>query len=114
MKSLILLLFIFGLVFLIVGYMENNKKCPLPKIEYRYIPRNFYEEQVSQPDLRNTYSDLFNKADTWSRYPLGDVNNNNPGVSKNINNFIESDSLPNLDETSLKPNSDFKIEKISF
>ena len=42
MKSLILLLFITGLVFVIIGYMENYKNCPLPKIEYRYIPRNFY------------------------------------------------------------------------
>ena len=31
MKSLILLLFIAGLMFIIIGYMENYKNCPLPK-----------------------------------------------------------------------------------
>ena len=68
MKSLILIIFIVGLVFVVIGYTENYKKCPLPKIEYRYIPRNFYEEQVTEHNLKNMYSDMFNKPDTWQNY----------------------------------------------
>tara|TARA_B100000925_G_scaffold26247_2_gene17661 strand:+ start:3853 stop:4155 length:303 start_codon:yes stop_codon:yes gene_type:complete len=95
MKSLILLLFIAGLMFIIIGYMENYKNCPLPKIEYRYIPRNFYEEQIEQQNLKNTYSDMFNKSDTWARYPLGNNNVN----SNNIENYIQEYTNINIDES---------------
>ena len=87
MKSFILILFIIGALMLTIGYMENYKKCPLPKIEYRYIPRSFYEEQVSSVNLKNFYSDMFNEPDTWSKYPLGSVSSIddfNPSRSKNI------------------------------
>jgi hypothetical protein len=100
---------------MIIGYMENYKKCPLPKIEYRYIPRNFYEEQVSQPNLKNVYSDLFNKPDTWARYPLGNIENDNTmNISKNINNFLENRNNQNLDDVSIISDSSFNIEPISF
>lgn len=95
MKSLILLLFITGLVFVIIGYMETYKKCPLPKIEYRYIPRNFYEEQVTEYNLKNTYSDMFNKSDTWAKYPLGNVDENS--IDNNAN-FIKEYNKLDVDE----------------
>ncbi len=87
MKSFILILFIIGLCLMILGYTENYKNCPLPKIEYRYIPRNFYEEQIADSNLKNLYSDMFNKQEAWSRYPIGDLSDN--GVT-NTSNFIES------------------------
>lgn len=68
MKSLILILFIVGLILVVVGYTENYKKCDIPKVEYRFIPRNFYEEQVTEHNLKNMYSDMFNKSDTWQTY----------------------------------------------
>ena len=81
MRIVIIIIFIIGIVFIVTGYMENFKQCPLPKIEYRYIPRSFYEEQVSPVDLKKTYSDMFNSPSTWSTYPfndkLGNYNNNN-------------------------------------
>tara|TARA_B100001989_G_scaffold209689_1_gene158813 strand:+ start:475 stop:729 length:255 start_codon:yes stop_codon:yes gene_type:complete len=84
MKSIILILFIIGSIFVITGYMENYKKCPLPKIEYRYIPRNFYEEQISETNVKNIYSDMFNKSDSWNQYPYGEEN-----IINNSSNFIE-------------------------
>lgn len=79
------MLFIAGLVFMIMGYMENHKKCPPPRVEYRYIPRNFYEEQVTEQNLTNTYSDMFNKAETWNRYPVGIAGDD----TDNTGNFIQ-------------------------
>lgn len=93
MKSIILILFMLGTILMTIGYMENYKKCPLPKIEYRYIPRNFYEEQITEHNLRNTYSDMFNKSDTWANYPLGDTDIE----IDNTNNFI-SESEDNTSE----------------
>jgi len=86
MKSFILILFIIGLCLMILGYTENYKNCPLPKIEYRYIPRNFYEEQITDNNLKSLYSDMFNKQEAWGKYPMGDVSD----ISKvnNTTNFI--------------------------
>ena len=52
MKSLILILLIVGLILITTGYTRNHKNCPATKIEYRYIPRNFYEEQVTETNLK--------------------------------------------------------------
>ncbi len=89
MKSIILILFIIGAILITIGYMENYKKCPLPKIEYRYIPRSFYEEQISSVNLKNLYSDMFNEPDTWSKYPLGSVDNNQKFNPINYSNFVQ-------------------------
>ena len=86
MKSIILILFMTGAILITIGYMENYKKCPLPKIEYRYIPRNFYEEQNSQVNLKSLYSNIFDKSSTWSRYPLGDIDMSG---KNNMKNFID-------------------------
>ena len=89
MKSLILILFIVGLVLVVIGYTENYKKCELPKVEYRYIPRNFYEEQVTEHNLKNVYSDMFNKSDTWHTY---------------ANNIDENYNIPLSNEFGIDPN----------
>ena len=74
MKLIIISIFIIGIIFIIVGYIEQTRQCPLPKIQYRYIPRSFYEEQISPQDLRKTYSDMFDQASTWSTYPFNSKN----------------------------------------
>jgi hypothetical protein len=89
MKSFILILLIVGIVLLTVGYTQNYKNCPLPKIEYRYIPRSFYEEQVSSVNLKNLYSDMFNEPDTWSKYPVGNVESIDKFNPVNFGNFIQ-------------------------
>ena len=88
MKSLILIFFIIGVVMITKGYMENYSKCPLPTIECRYIPRNFYEEQITETNVKNTYSDMFNKScrTAWSKYP----NNIDDTSNTNNSNFISS------------------------
>ena len=97
MKSLILIFFIIGVVMITKGYMENYSKCPLPTIEYRYIPRNFYEEQITETNVKNTYSDMFNKSDTWGKYPVGDAE----VISKvdNSQNFIEESDYDTDEES---------------
>jgi hypothetical protein len=45
MKSIILILAIIGIVLVAVGYVKSNLQCPPPRIEYRYIPKSFEDEQ---------------------------------------------------------------------
>jgi hypothetical protein len=45
MKSIVLLLAIIGIILVAVGYVKSNLQCPPPRIEYRYIPKTFDDEQ---------------------------------------------------------------------
>ena len=87
MKSFIMILFIIGLILIFVGYSEKKHHCPETKIEYRYIPRSFYEEQVTSTNLKNLYSNIFDKPSIWSSYPFN--TNERNFNSKNYNNFSQ-------------------------
>lgn len=76
MKAIILIIFIIGIIFITTGYQKNENNNQPTKIEYRYIPRTFYEEQLNNVDLKKLYSDMFDKKSTWSTYPFNDNNNN--------------------------------------
>jgi len=65
MKSFIIILFIVGIVMTTVGYMENYKNCPLPKVEYRYIPRTFEEEQENPVKVGKIFKALFEEPDIY-------------------------------------------------
>lgn len=63
MKTIILLLALAGIIFVAVGYIQNNVQCPPPKIEYRYISKSFEDEQNNREPLMSIggMSDMFNK-----------------------------------------------------
>jgi hypothetical protein len=59
MKSIVLLLFQLGIIMIVMGYYREYSKCPNPIIEYRFIPRTFYDEQLSTPNLMKQFSSMF-------------------------------------------------------
>jgi|TARA_X000000950_G_C13644722_1_gene549073 hypothetical protein len=65
MKSLSLLVLILGIVFVTVGYMDNKVKQTQSekKIEYRFVPRSIYDEQIKPTDLNDTFSSMFSEID---------------------------------------------------
>jgi len=65
MKSILLFVFLIGVFMILFGYSKSFHKCPEPKIEYRYIPRSFYEEQMSPPDVFKSHNAMFNDRSTW-------------------------------------------------
>jgi hypothetical protein len=65
MKSLSLLVLVVGIVFITVGYMDNkvqNLKSE-KKIEYRFVPRSIYDEQIKPTNLNDTFSTMFSAID---------------------------------------------------
>tara|TARA_B110001469_G_C9388795_1_gene200889 strand:+ start:150 stop:365 length:216 start_codon:yes stop_codon:yes gene_type:complete len=65
MKSLSLLVLVVGIVFITVGYMDNkvqNLKSET-KIEYRFVPRSIYDEQIKPTNLNDTFSTMFSAID---------------------------------------------------
>jgi hypothetical protein len=67
MKSLVLLLMVIGIMMVTVGYhqkMQSNYKKE-KVIEYRYIPRSLFEEQVQPVNLQQSFSDMFRKDNVF-------------------------------------------------
>ena len=64
MKILILFLFLIGIILLVSGYLELffASKEIKNKIEYRFVPRNVYD-QIESNDLEEQFSFMFNAND---------------------------------------------------
>lgn len=68
MKSIIFFLMFTGLLFIIHGIyqqkydeLKNNVR-----VEYRFIPRSFYEEQMSNSTVSSNFKNMFEKqAEPW-------------------------------------------------
>jgi len=84
MKSIVILLLIIGIIMIVMGYNREYSKCPNPIIEYRFIPRTFYDEQLSAPNLMKQFSSLFEDENVW----LKDRNIKDP-KSGSTENFYE-------------------------
>ena len=65
MKSLVMLFFVVGIVMVSIGYQRKLLTDTKTRtvVEYRYIPRSIYEEQMSPINLESTFTDMFNKED---------------------------------------------------
>ena len=67
MKSLVMFFFVVGIVMVTLGYQRkilNNTKTKTV-VEYRYIPRSIYEEQMSPINLQDSFVDMFKNEDVF-------------------------------------------------
>lgn len=55
---------------IIIGYVKSQLHCKPPKIEYRYIPRTFKEEQENPTPVIDLYADMFATAGPWANFRL--------------------------------------------
>jgi len=62
-----LILFFIGLIFILIGYFQHElQKCnDVPKVQYRYIPRNFEEEQINPISPLDTFDFMFFDQQPW-------------------------------------------------
>lgn len=60
MKSIAIFLLFVGVLLIIQGYYSNIAACPKPKTIIKYVPRAFYEDQLSDNvKLANAYQGMF-------------------------------------------------------
>ena len=74
MKSIVLLLLFVGMFMIVNGIYEQKLKSveTKTKIEYRFIPRSYYEEQLSgNADVTNKLGDMWNHASPWFDQMVG-------------------------------------------
>ena len=64
MKAIIILLSFIGIVSIVIGYINQIKTCPPAKVEYRYIPRTFEDEQNDPVKVTQLFKNMF---DAWTR-----------------------------------------------
>lgn len=57
-------LLLIGLTFIIIGII-NSKKCDPKRIEYRFVPRTFKEEQENPVGVQEIFNDMFEKPTPW-------------------------------------------------
>ena len=62
-RTLALAFLLAGIVFITIGYTKMSFTCPPPKVEYRYIPRKIYEEQLYDQDIMGKFQTMFNDSD---------------------------------------------------
>lgn len=67
MKSIILFFFVVGIIMLAVGYQRKLLTETRTKtiVEYRFIPRSLYDEQLSPVNLEQSFTDMFQKQDVF-------------------------------------------------
>ena len=64
-RFIVLVLFLIGIIFIVIELTKSYNECPQRKIEYRYLPRTFKEEQESPVPIDEIYGSMFNQASPW-------------------------------------------------
>ena len=64
-RFIILVLFLIGVIFIIIELTKSYNECPAKKIEYRYLPKTFKEEQESPVPIDDIYGTMFAQASPW-------------------------------------------------
>lgn len=68
MKSIILFLIFLGALLMIKGIYEQKYQSLKKnvRVEYRFIPRTYYEEQLAQnADVTSKFKNMFGKESPW-------------------------------------------------
>jgi hypothetical protein len=53
-----------GILLIVVGYVNQTKEIQT-KIEYRYIPKTFEEEQENLPKVSKIFNNIFEDNNVW-------------------------------------------------
>ena len=68
MKSLVILLLVVGICMVVVGYNKSNQICPANRVEFRYIPRTFEQEQEAPVPVLSVFGKMFRDEDAWMKH----------------------------------------------
>lgn len=67
MKTVVFFLFFVGLIMIIHGIYDQkvNDLNSNVRVEYRFIPRTYYEEQLSNSSVSSQFKNMFTKESPW-------------------------------------------------
>ena len=65
MRSIVLFFTFIGVIFITIGYVKTNMKCPPPVVQFKYIPKTFEEEQNTSFPITNIFGKMFKEDSPW-------------------------------------------------
>lgn len=67
MHALVVLLLFVGVVMVMHGIYEEKLAVAEKntKVEYRFVPRTYYDEQLSKADIQGKFRNMFDKESPW-------------------------------------------------
>lgn len=73
MKAFIVLLLFAGLFLVTHGVYEQKLRqiAQKTKIEYRFVPRSYYDEQLAEAQTGAHFKDMFQRESPWSDKTVG-------------------------------------------
>jgi hypothetical protein len=75
MIGIVILIGLIGLISIIISITRAYYKCDVNKVEYRYIPRTFKEEQENPVPIYDLFGDIFTNSSPWfGSYNIYDKN----------------------------------------
>lgn len=65
MQALSFFFFMVGIIFITIGYVEHKAQGQSKenKIEYRFVPRSIYDEQIESINVTDVQSEMFADID---------------------------------------------------
>ena len=65
MQALSFFFLMLGIIFITIGYVEHKsqEQCKENKIEYRFVPRSIYDEQIESVNVLDVQSEMFADID---------------------------------------------------
>ena len=127
LKTISFLLLFVGIIFITMGYSKQQGEIP-PKVEYRYVPRTFEEENASSPPLLSVFGNMFSDRGPWQKlngyvdtYPwqMQMINNrivlpfNNPmsGFNRGVGQKIIGPGLNESKDSTIEVNKNINLRK---
>lgn len=65
MNSVLFALLFVGFVFIVVGFIRSQRHCPPAKVEYRFVPRTFIEDQENPVPVTDIFAKMFFESTPW-------------------------------------------------
>lgn len=58
-------------VLIIVGYIRSQRHCPPARVEYRFVPRTFIEDQEAPVPVTDIFAKMFFESTPWLSHEAG-------------------------------------------
>jgi len=71
MRTIFIALLFIGITIIIIGVVRSQMHCPPNKVEYRYVPRTFVEEQNDPTPITEIFAKMFLEPTPWIRHSGG-------------------------------------------
>lgn len=68
----------------VIGYNKSNQICPANRVEFRYIPRTFEQEQEAPVPVLSVFGKMFQDEDAWMKVQGYAASQKTAADSKNL------------------------------